>query len=87
MLPFHEMFEGNVTNDSNVVVCLTNAEGGTAARDLSVYLKNSNLWQLNLGEHLPRCEQQEGCNDLQIPHLVGRRSRQLVLIPFSRAGL
>ena len=65
MLPNHEMFEGNVTNDSNVVMCFTNAEDGTAEGDLSVYLKDNNQWQLNLGEHLPRFELQEAYNDLK----------------------
>ena len=65
MLPIHEMFEGNVTKDSNVVVCFMNAEDGTAEGDLSVYLKDSTQWQLNLGDHLPRFELQEAYNDLK----------------------
>ena len=33
-----------------MVVCLTNAKDGTAAKDVSVYLKDSNEWQLDLGD-------------------------------------
>ena len=45
MLPIHEMFE-----DDEVVIYLTNAKDGTAARDVTVYLKDSNEWQLDLGD-------------------------------------
>ena len=68
MLPTDEMFEGDVTKNSNMVVCLTNAKDSIAARNVSRCLKDRNQRQLNLGEHLLRFEQQEASNDLKPCH-------------------
>ena len=51
-----------------MAVCLTNPKDGTAAKDVSVYMKDSNQCSLDLGEHLPRFEQQKECNDLNPCH-------------------